>query len=462
MQVDFAVRTQGLRRRFINSHLPSASSWLLLAAFGWVLGGAGCSGFSSGPTGTGGRSAAATGGATGSGGTGTGGMTGVGGTTGDGGSSSDSGVDAPAGDTPISDGGGDDVVGPCVMVDGGYVSGDCCPNDPDKVQPGACGCGNAETDSDTDGVPDCIDECIYDPNKSKVGVCGCYVADTDTDNDHTPDCNDLCPKDVMRVVPGPCGCGTPDNAPFCLAHRYTFDDGPGSDGGASDGGTGDGGTASGTTVVRDSVGTANGTAVNVTLNGTGSVTLAGGTTGQYIKLPSGIISSLGPNATFETWVTWTGATIPWERIFDFGNNSGGVGNQGTGQWFIFLTPLSGTTGATFVSLVTTSGAVNEVSGTALLSQNVMHQVVVVIDNGARDGGSPALLLYIDGALVSQAPLGNQLSSLTDDNNWLGRSQFTADQGFSGTYYDFRIYSTALDAAHIHSSFLAGENGLPSP
>ncbi|NOY69020.1 MAG: hypothetical protein GXP53_05945 [Deltaproteobacteria bacterium] len=34
---------------------------------------------------------------------------------------------------------------------------DGCPSDPLKVDPGDCGCGNAETDTDGDGIADCID-----------------------------------------------------------------------------------------------------------------------------------------------------------------------------------------------------------------------------------------------------------------------------------------------------------------
>ena len=34
---------------------------------------------------------------------------------------------------------------------------DLCPADPAKDEPGACGCGVAETDSDADGTPDCVD-----------------------------------------------------------------------------------------------------------------------------------------------------------------------------------------------------------------------------------------------------------------------------------------------------------------
>jgi len=43
----------------------------------------------------------------------------------------------------------------------GYVAvgGDLCPTDPAKISPGACGCGIPDTDSDNDGIADCIDSC---------------------------------------------------------------------------------------------------------------------------------------------------------------------------------------------------------------------------------------------------------------------------------------------------------------
>lgn len=36
---------------------------------------------------------------------------------------------------------------------------DSCPNDPNKTDPGVCGCGVADIDSESDGVTDCIDNC---------------------------------------------------------------------------------------------------------------------------------------------------------------------------------------------------------------------------------------------------------------------------------------------------------------
>jgi len=91
--------------------------------------------------------------------------------------------------------------------DGTADCNDGCPNDPNKVAPGACGCGVADTDTDGDGTADCNDLCPNDPAKTDPGACGCGVADTDTDGDGTPDCNDGCPNDPAKTDPGACGCG---------------------------------------------------------------------------------------------------------------------------------------------------------------------------------------------------------------------------------------------------------------
>ena len=60
-----------------------------------------------------------------------------------------------------------------------------------------------------DGTP--VDNCESDPNKTEPGVCGCGVADTDTDGDGTADCNDTCDSDPNKIVPGICGCNEPED-----------------------------------------------------------------------------------------------------------------------------------------------------------------------------------------------------------------------------------------------------------
>ena len=110
--------------------------------------------------------------------------------------------------TAYDNSGGELIVTHDVTVTGEVV--DNCPDDPDKIEPGVCGCGVPDTDTDTDGTPDCIDNCPDDINKTEPGICGCGVADTDTDLDGTADCNDGCPADENKTAPGDCGCGEVD------------------------------------------------------------------------------------------------------------------------------------------------------------------------------------------------------------------------------------------------------------
>jgi hypothetical protein len=98
---------------------------------------------------------------------------------------------------------------------------DRCPTDPAKVEPGQCGCGLPDADTDRDTVLDCRDGCPQDALKTQPGRCGCGVSDADGDGDGTPNCSDDCPSDASKVTPALCGCGVSevdsdrDGAPNC-------------------------------------------------------------------------------------------------------------------------------------------------------------------------------------------------------------------------------------------------------
>lgn len=79
---------------------------------------------------------------------------------------------------------------------------DECPNDPNKLLAGECGCGFAETgDTDSDGTHDCKDDCPNDPDKTAEGECGCGVPDEDLDNDGLPGCFDQCDENPHLIEP---------------------------------------------------------------------------------------------------------------------------------------------------------------------------------------------------------------------------------------------------------------------
>ena len=95
---------------------------------------------------------------------------------------------------------------------------DFCPDDPDKVEAGTCGCGVSDADTNENGAPDCLDAgldlCPDDPDKTQAGTCGCGVSDADANENGAPDCLDagldLCPDDPDKTQAGACGCGTSD------------------------------------------------------------------------------------------------------------------------------------------------------------------------------------------------------------------------------------------------------------
>lgn len=66
--------------------------------------------------------------------------------------------------------------GPDADADGTCDASDGCPDDPEKVDPGICGCGVPDVDSDSDTVADCIDQCPGDDDL------------VDENQNGTPDC----------------------------------------------------------------------------------------------------------------------------------------------------------------------------------------------------------------------------------------------------------------------------------
>jgi hypothetical protein len=96
----------------------------------------------------------------------------------------------------------------------------------DAVDASGCSCIqlNPTGDADGDGTIDCDDGCPNDGNKTDPGACGCGVADTDADGDGVADCNDGCVNGNGPDCPpfgggggcGFCGMGTASMMPFAV------------------------------------------------------------------------------------------------------------------------------------------------------------------------------------------------------------------------------------------------------
>ncbi len=113
----------------------------------------------------------------------------------------------------VAEQGGIDAGRPCVQAteDGSVdtcdnVPTDNCTSDPNKTQPGMCGCGVPDSDQDRDGTADCQDLCASDPLKTAPGDCGCGQPEGLCSVDD-------CPSDPDKTQPGICGCGQPEPSP---------------------------------------------------------------------------------------------------------------------------------------------------------------------------------------------------------------------------------------------------------
>ena len=105
-----------------------------------------------------------------------------------------------------------------------YANSDQCPDDPNKTEPGQCGCGVPDVDADGDGIPDCNDQCPNDPANNDVdgdGVCGdtdncpadANADQADSDEDGIGDVCDACPTDPTNDADGDAVCAGADNCP---------------------------------------------------------------------------------------------------------------------------------------------------------------------------------------------------------------------------------------------------------
>lgn len=220
-----------------------------------------------------------------------------------------------------------------------------------------------------------------------------------------------------------------------------------------------------------------------TLSGT-SITLPGTTTGNqtaaaisaYLDLPNGIVSSK-KNLTLELWATPLSAKN-WMRVFDFGRvNTAGVGGGATGEVTGTTTTAPGTTSASddlMLSFVingdinqqrmesvfngTTYGTVNTAIPTSL---NTQYHYVFTFEDGVGVYGSSGgqMTWYRDGIVIGTSPAPFHLSDMQDVNNWLGRSQWSADTMTNASYNDVRIYNYAMTPAQVAASKAAGPNSV---
>ncbi len=232
-----------------------------------------------------------------------------------------------------------------------------------------------------------------------------------------------------------------------LNHRYDFSNPAGSASGA---------------VIVDSQGSADGVVLGSGAVFTGTaLDLPGGSsaTAAYVDLPNGLIST-ETAVSLECWLTLDSTASTWMRVFDFGSGTAGEifgpGGSAAGTNYLLLAPcVNGNYYRNGLDLYISgdgSGSLDRSVKDPLTGESV-HYVVTVENDGS--GGSTINYWRNGKNLVQNAPGGSELSDVSDVNNWLGRSNWTADDNTDGKYDEFRIYNHAMSDFEVQVSRLLG-------
>jgi len=222
-----------------------------------------------------------------------------------------------------------------------------------------------------------------------------------------------------------------------------------------------------------------------TLTGT-SLTLPGSTTGNqsasgisaYLDLPNGLISAQ-PSFAVEAWATPL-SSKNWQRLFDFGrsNTTSGSG-AATGEIVDSATAPGAYGGYDNVSLTVNNAgtlgshqlegqiaggaAIYNFSTAATTIGTEYHYVLVVQDGVGTYGASGCQARwYRNGVFQNSLDLNFHVTSMSDVNNWIGRSQYGADSNSNLALNELRFYDHALTAGEILSSYNAGADPTSGP
>jgi hypothetical protein len=157
---------------------------------------------------------------------------------------------------------------------------------------------------------------------------------------------------------------------------------------------------------------------------------------DYVQLPIGSVISTLTDCTIATWVNWSGLGNAWQRIFDFG----------TGETVnMFITGNASGGSLRFVITIAGNTDEDQTKTSVGLPHNRWHHVAVTIDSA-----NMVHTLYLDGKVIGQnTEARNTPSDMGQTTqNWLGRSQYSADPYFRGSLDEFYIFDRVLSQNEI--------------
>jgi hypothetical protein len=162
---------------------------------------------------------------------------------------------------------------------------------------------------------------------------------------------------------------------------------------------------------------------------------------DYVELPIGSVIASAQSMTISTRVLFAGTGNTWQRIFDFGTGA---------TVYMFLSPNNGATNSPRFAITTSAGAGESIVTAPQGLAAGWHHIAVVID-----AASMTVTLYVDGEAADSTATTTLPANLgATTQNWLARSQYTADPYFDGSLDEFQIYTRALSVGEVR--YLAGD------
>lgn len=173
--------------------------------------------------------------------------------------------------------------------------------------------------------------------------------------------------------------------------------------------------------------------------------------GSYADLGADLVE--GYHAlTLEAWASF-GANGNWVRLWDIGSQN----DAGNGVTSIFFSPRTGNNDGEMT--IFSQAGNNNIwpAGMGILDGSTnLHIVAVYNDIGGYQR------LYFNGQLVAENTTPTvPLSTIDDQNAWLGRSLFGADPYLNGSIDEFRVYNGAVSSQQVAVNYAAGPDKLVS-
>ena len=161
---------------------------------------------------------------------------------------------------------------------------------------------------------------------------------------------------------------------------------------------------------------------------------------DYVDLPI-VSEGFGEGISMSLWAKPTSSAY-WARFLALGN--------GAGADNLFLS-RNGTSSMLSGSIVDGSlSGTQRVSLTGGITNDTWHHYVFTVDS------SGFARLYIDGVQQASATIGTP-SDVTRSNNYIGRSNYSADAYYQGQMYDVRLFSRAITVEEVETVY---KSGLP--